>query len=931
MRMIRLQLFARVRTLMPITRQRLQWLIVTWALTWYIPCLCLFFRKPDRRMAFREKVAICTIIFLLCSMILFLILGLGRLLCPVQPVTSVYELSDLNAPSDPWVYMQGRAYQIQDVIKTHTSRYGIEPFRFSPFLGQDVSELFFKNDSFVSYCPGLPVPNEWDNVVNRHKPDSTYFPHTQSDPNGQRKPYTEYMNKYAKKRIVWSTEAVAAVQKRTWIILQDNVYDVTSYFASDVPFLGNDMSLLFSSFKGRDGTKQFVELAKRDPLAPSYLQCMNQMFYIGGVDHRSDLKCKLSNYLLLGASALLVAIIGFKFIAALQFGSVQEPFKHEKYVLVMIPCYSEGVQSLMETLQSCAQSEYPDDRKLLVVIADGIVLGKQNDKPTAQIASELLGVRFQDQPVYGCESLGEQQQNRVQICTGFYDVNGHRIPFVLIVKIGLEGEQYRQGNRGKRDSQLLLMRFLSRVHYNLLMSPFEIALGNHMVQMQMHPKQFEFILMVDADTTIEGPAINKLVATMLHDTSIAGLCGETLIANENESWVTMIQVYEYYISHHLSKAFESLFGTVTCLPGCFCMYRIKHPVTQAPIFVSRAVVEGYGQTKIDTLHLKNLLALGEDRYLTTLVMKHFARFKLKFDAEAKCHTRVPSSWTVLMSQRRRWINSTVHNLVELLGLSELCGFCCFSLRFVVFMDLFSTVVQPAGVLYLCYLVYCLITATDNFPLISFVLLAAIYGLQVLLFILKQQWAQIGWMVVYILAMPIFGFYMPLYSFWHMDDFRWGSTSHLAEDQESQVEHHPAGPIAYEIWDKLDVLQPALRSQPSNHLSFPDPDDSNHLSFPDPRDSNHLSFTDPRDNTGPKSESVTSGKSPAMRASLKESPLSTASMASEQEIRAELRALLCTLDLTRTTPMDVYHRLAKRYGSDLDKDKVHQWIHEIVKE
>jgi chitin synthase len=29
----------------------------------------------------------------------------------------------------------------------------------------------------------------------------------------------------------------------------------------------------------------------------------------------------------------------------------------------------------------------------------------------------------------------------------------------------------------------------------------------------------------------------------------------------------MIQVYEYYISHHLSKAFESLFGSVTCLPG----------------------------------------------------------------------------------------------------------------------------------------------------------------------------------------------------------------------------------------------------------------------------------------------------------------------------------------------------------------------------
>jgi chitin synthase len=29
----------------------------------------------------------------------------------------------------------------------------------------------------------------------------------------------------------------------------------------------------------------------------------------------------------------------------------------------------------------------------------------------------------------------------------------------------------------------------------------------------------------------------------------------------------MMQVYEYYISHNLAKAFESLFASVTCLPG----------------------------------------------------------------------------------------------------------------------------------------------------------------------------------------------------------------------------------------------------------------------------------------------------------------------------------------------------------------------------
>jgi hypothetical protein len=34
---------------------------------------------------------------------------------------------------------------------------------------------------------------------------------------------------------------------------------------------------------------------------------------------------------------------------------------------------------------------------------------------------------------------------------------------------------------------------------------------------------------------------------------------------------------------------------------------------------------------------------------------------------------------------------------------------------------------------------------------------------------------IGWMVFYILAIPYFSLYLPLYSFWAMDDFSWGNT------------------------------------------------------------------------------------------------------------------------------------------------------------
>lgn len=83
-----------------------------------------------------------------------------------------------------------------------------------------------------------------------------------------------------------------------------------------------------------------------------------------------------------------------------------------------------------------------------------------------------------------------------------------------------------------------------------------------------------------------------------------GLCGETLISNEKDSWITMIQVYEYFISHHLAKAFESLFGSVTCLPGCFCMYRIRTPSQNIPLLISPAIIKDYAENTVETLHMK---------------------------------------------------------------------------------------------------------------------------------------------------------------------------------------------------------------------------------------------------------------------------------------------------------------------------------------
>ena len=280
---------------------------------------------------------------------------------------------------------------------------------------------------------------------------------------------------------------------------------------------------------------------------------------------------------------------------------------------------------------------------------------------------------------------------------------------MLVSKCGTpdEATKSKPGNRGKRDSQIILMSFLQKVMFDERMTELEYEMFNGLWKITgISPDFYEIVLMVDADTKVFPDSLTHMVSAMVKDPEIMGLCGETKIAKKRDSWVTAIQVFEYFISHHQAKSFESVFGGVTCLPGCFCMYRIKAPKGGAnywvPVLANPDVVEHYSENVVDTLHKKNLLLLGEDRYLTTLMLRTFPKRKQVFVPQAVCKTTVPDKFMVLLSQRRRWINSTIHNLMELVLVRDLCGTFCFSMQFVVFIELMGTLVLPAAIAFTLY-------------------------------------------------------------------------------------------------------------------------------------------------------------------------------------------------------------------------------------
>ena len=77
--------------------------------------------------------------------------------------------------------------------------------------------------------------------------------------------------------------------------------------------------------------------------------------------------------------------------------------------------------------------------------------------------------------------------------------NGHRTPTIIVVKCGMpsEAKDKKPGNRGKRDSQLVLMHFFSRVTYNDRMSPLDYDIFRKLHTLTgVTPDYFEVVLMV---------------------------------------------------------------------------------------------------------------------------------------------------------------------------------------------------------------------------------------------------------------------------------------------------------------------------------------------------------------------------------------------------------------------------------------------------
>lgn len=228
------------------------------------------------------------------------------------------------------------------------------------------------------------------------------------------------------------------------------------------------------------------------------------------------------------------------------------------HTFMVVTCYSEGEEGLRTTLDSLAKTDYPASHKMLLVICDGLITGSGNSMSTPDIVLTMMKDDLvpRDQvraASYVAIADGVKRHNMAKVYAGYYkyadddetpEEEQQRVPMIAIIKCGTPAErkQKKPGNRGKRDSQVILMNAMQKIYYSDRMCELEYQFCKAIVKLtNHHPSRFETCLMVDADTKVYPDSLARMIATMSRDPYIMGLCGETKIANKSDSWVTAIQ------------------------------------------------------------------------------------------------------------------------------------------------------------------------------------------------------------------------------------------------------------------------------------------------------------------------------------------------------------------------------------------------------
>jgi hyaluronan synthase len=153
----------------------------------------------------------------------------------------------------------------------------------------------------------------------------------------------------------------------------------------------------------------------------------------------------------------------------------------------------------------------------------------------------------------------------------------------------------------------------------------------------------EIIIFVDSDSFVKRNAVRLIVEHFLEDPKVGAVSGNSQVENEDINVLTKMQSARYGVSYEVFKTSESVFGTVTCCPGCFSAYR------------KNAIMEVLPKWRFQKF-LGTRSTFGDDRSLTNFVMR---TWKVRYCRSAMASTIVPEQYRKFFKQQLRWKKSWI--------------------------------------------------------------------------------------------------------------------------------------------------------------------------------------------------------------------------------------------------------------------------------
>ncbi|CAG9784364.1 unnamed protein product [Diatraea saccharalis] len=167
-----------------------------------------------------------------------------------------------------------------------------------------------------------------------------------------------------------------------------------------------------------------------------------------------------------------------------------------------------------------------------------------------------------------------------------------------------------------------------------------------------------YLLALDGDIDFKPCAATLLIDLMKKNKKLGAACGR--IHPVGAGFMAWYQKFEYAIGHWLQKATEHMIGCVLCSPGCFSLFRGK-------ALMDDNVMKKYTLTPSEARHYVQY-DQGEDRWLCTLLLQR--GYRVEYSAASDSYTHCPERFDEFFNQRRRWVPSTMANILDLLSDSK---------------------------------------------------------------------------------------------------------------------------------------------------------------------------------------------------------------------------------------------------------------------